>query len=455
MVMQKHDPVMADDNKQTATKFRVPDAGNHGSAPRGPVEPPPERVGSLLRRKREQKERTIADVAAELNIRAAYIEALEQGRFDKLPGKAYAIGFLRSYAEYLTLDSKDLVRRFKDEITGLGQGSQLVFPTPVPESRLPGGALILVSLILFAGAYGAWSVLTRDGSQLAELVPAVPDHLQELVARADPLGESSPPTAVVPQNMPNLADSGQAPAPAAASPLPETLADIPLPAATPEAGGQAAASLAQPAPQPVDGQSDPVGSQPAAPAESPLQPAPAAETPAAPPASLSPTTNEAAAADEPPAALAAPLAPSAEPVSEGSTGLEGATATPPEAPRTGASDIPAAPDTTQLVALPEPSEPRVYGLSNVGSRVTLQAKQDSWIQVREGPDTLLISRVLQAGDSYRVPDRPGILLQTGNAGGIDVEVDGRNLGPFGAVGAVRRDVPLNPDRLIDGSAFRR
>lgn len=448
---------MADEDRQHATKFRIPEPGGHEIAPRGPVAPTPERVGGLLQRTREKHERSIADVAAELNIRAAYLEALEQGRFDKLPGKAYAIGFLRSYAEFLDLDSKDLVRRFKDEITGLEQCSELVFPTPVPESRVPGGALILVSLILCIVAYGAWSVLSRDSDRLAELVPAVPDRLQELVTRADPSGERPEPLMPAPQStadftvtLPSTAEADAlsiveaAPQPSSTAPLDDQVTAV----AVEPAGGLQGAS-----PQTAE---TPLQSVP----EQPLVPVPATrpllddllppqvellqrvtdETIAADEQPLPPAAASQAVIQDAPESLADPAAPVTAAVSQAQPSL---------------AEIPAAPDTTQLATLPEPSAPRVYGLSNVGSRVTLLAKQDSWIQVREGPEELLISRVLQAGDSYRVPDRPGILLQTGNAGGLDVEVDGRNLGTFGAVGAVRRDVPLDPERLFDGSAFRR
>jgi cytoskeleton protein RodZ len=66
----------------------------------------------------------------------------------------------------------------------------------------------------------------------------------------------------------------------------------------------------------------------------------------------------------------------------------------------------------------------------------------------QGPsEELLLTRILRAGDTYRVPDRGDITLMTGNAGGLEVIVDGENLGVLGKAGAVRRDIPLEPDRL--------
>ena len=65
-----------------------------------------------------------------------------------------------------------------------------------------------------------------------------------------------------------------------------------------------------------------------------------------------------------------------------------------------------------------PVEPRVYGSENGGSRITLRATQDSWIQVRAGPDELLLTRVLRAGDTYLVPNRLGVTMQTAIANAI-------------------------------------
>ena len=114
------------------------------------------------------------------------------------------------------------------------------------------------------------------------------------------------------------------------------------------------------------------------------------------------------------------------------------------------SDIPAAPD------LPSESDDegagRVYGVGNVESRVTLTATSDSWVQVRSADDNLLITRVLRAGDAYRVPNQQGLTLETGNAGGLAVTVDGRTAPPLGGSGIVLRGVSLEPQALLSGQA---
>ena len=59
---------------------------------------------------------------------------------------------------------------------------------------------------------------------------------------------------------------------------------------------------------------------------------------------------------------------------------------------------------------------------------------------------MLFSGVLKAGQSYPVPDRPGLSMRAGNAGGLDVTVDGKPAAPLGPIGAVR-NVALDPQSL--------
>ena len=96
--------------------------------------------------------------------------------------------------------------------------------------------------------------------------------------------------------------------------------------------------------------------------------------------------------------------------------------------------------------------PKVYGRSNLDARVVITAVDDSWVQV-QGPDNeLLLTRILHAGDTYRVPDRPGLVMVTGNAGGLEVRVDDTPAPALGPLGVVLRNIALDPDRLLAGTA---
>jgi cytoskeleton protein RodZ len=108
----------------------------------------------------------------------------------------------------------------------------------------------------------------------------------------------------------------------------------------------------------------------------------------------------------------------------------------------------AVPDVPEASAAPE--GPRVYGVTNGPARIVIKAATESWIQVRDR-DNVVSVRTLKSGESYRVPDRSGLTLRTGNAGGLEVSVDGKTVPPVGPPGK-SRNIALDPDRLIAGRA---
>ncbi|MBQ1875161.1 MAG: DUF4115 domain-containing protein [Selenomonas sp.] len=72
-------------------------------------------TGDALRQEREKQNLTIKDIEKGTSIRALYIESIEKGEFDKLPGEAYTKGFIRSYANFLKLDANALVKQYMQE----------------------------------------------------------------------------------------------------------------------------------------------------------------------------------------------------------------------------------------------------------------------------------------------------------------------------------------------------
>jgi cytoskeleton protein RodZ len=135
-------------------------------------------IGNTLRDARKRRGLELSDCELETRIRARYLSALEDERFDVLPEPAYARGFLRNYATFLGLDARVLVEEFNDR-NGTAPALGDVPPPPEPVQRrvpLPGapvrrrrgwrhkgalvwliaGAIGAVLLALWAGA--AWTV---------------------------------------------------------------------------------------------------------------------------------------------------------------------------------------------------------------------------------------------------------------------------------------------------------
>jgi cytoskeleton protein RodZ len=83
-------------------------------------------------------------------------------------------------------------------------------------------------------------------------------------------------------------------------------------------------------------------------------------------------------------------------------------------------------------------------------RLMLRANADAWMQVKDRAGTIFLNRILKVGELWPVPPKANLLLTTGNAGGTEILLDGTATGPLGASGAVRRDLPLDPDMVKDG-----
>lgn len=73
--------------------------------------------GETLRKARESRGWTVADVAGQLNLTPQRLSQIEQGAFDKLPGHTFARGYVRAYAKLLDIDQNRLVLEF-DQFTG-------------------------------------------------------------------------------------------------------------------------------------------------------------------------------------------------------------------------------------------------------------------------------------------------------------------------------------------------
>jgi cytoskeleton protein RodZ len=69
-------------------------------------------IGKALRSARERQGLERAEVEQRTHIRSRYLAALEDERFDAIPGRAYAQGFLRVYADELGLDATQLIDEF-------------------------------------------------------------------------------------------------------------------------------------------------------------------------------------------------------------------------------------------------------------------------------------------------------------------------------------------------------
>ncbi|AXO16761.1 hypothetical protein TH15_13345 [Thalassospira profundimaris] len=360
-------------------------------------------VGSLLKATRVGLGQTVEDVCRMLRIRKIYIEAIESSDYAALPNGPYGLGFVKAYAEHLGLDGAEIARRFRAESNAPAVRSELSFPKPVQESRVPGGAVLLIAVMLGLGAYGGWYYLSSQGKTIADLVDPLPERLASYSTTASQ--DSTP------RNLENAADAQAAeaeittPAPVIAdqgAPIEETtVSEAPVAESASEPVAEVAEATEEPAEAPVVSEEV---------AEAPAQEA-------------APVANEVVTATEQ-APVEAEVA-------------EAPAAQTPAAPAAEVASVPAAPE------VDEAGGARVFGAVNVDSRVTISAVETSWVRIREADGNVLLTRMLTAGDTYMVPNRDGLKLEVGNAGALTYSIDGSEAQPVGEYGAVISDFSLD------------
>jgi cytoskeleton protein RodZ len=185
-----------------------------------------------------------------------------------------------------------------------------------------------------------------------------------------------------------------------------------------------------PSPQPIAPAAPPIVLPPPPIAQAPAVQVPAPQAPAALPPVPQPAPTAQAPVAQPPV--------SPPPVAQAPVAAPPAAAPPvaaPPAPVAQASAPPAAAEASTS-----------YGAATAG-RIRVEATAPAWIQVRGPNNEQIFTRLLNAGERYQVPDRAGLTLLTGNAGGVRIVLDGQTLAPLGAEGEVKRGISLDPERL--------
>ena len=213
--------------------------------------------GDRLRREREQRGISLDDISLTTKIRAGLLQALEEEKFDRLPGGIFNKGFVRAYARHLGLDEDQLVA---DYLVASGEGPvrkpgentagmrgdipepriQLVREEPKSEPK-DGNSLsiwgILAGLLVLVvvGAV-AWIYYHRE--RQSDNVPA---------SQPAAVTEPATPPASNPSQVPTNQAANQASAPDSHAAAPSSAPASPPPAAQkPESQARSSAPVANP-----------------------------------------------------------------------------------------------------------------------------------------------------------------------------------------------------------------
>ena len=339
-------------------------------------------VGETLRRERVKRNLEIEEISKELKISARFLQAIEDDRFESLPGGVFAKSFVRQYARFLGLDEQQIAGQVQQTLSPLPEPSQL------PERSKPAGFAPLD----IPRVDDEWQTVGDRGFHWSGWLSAVVFVAVMLVCSAiytwiqRPKYASSRPSA---SGAPSQATQAQN----APAPQPPVETSPPPPPAEPQATS------------PVEGQSangSPVAGQ--------LGAAPAGQLPA-PPSSV-PTAESRPAEPRPETPKAAETKP---------------------APPGTVEPKPVAPKPAETRAADTPALPLTGGGA---VRVTVTADEAVWLLAR-ADGKYAFSATLDPHTTRTVEAAREVTLRLGNAGGVTITLNGKSIGPAGPKGQVR------------------
>ena len=137
-------------------------------------------IGERLRAAREVKGLTLEQVAAQTRIPQRHLQTIETGDFSQLPGRTYAVGFVRTYAKTVGLDQDEAVATVRAELdaqSGIEDSRPATFepgdPARVP-SRLLGWFALFALLLFLAGGFFFFRAMFAPAGELPSLVEPEP-----------------------------------------------------------------------------------------------------------------------------------------------------------------------------------------------------------------------------------------------------------------------------------------
>jgi len=154
--------------------------------------------GERLRRERELREVTLAEITSATRIGSRYLDALENENWKALPGGVFNRGFVRAIARYLGLDEEAFLAEYD-----LAHNAQVPPEPQRPEERIPSlprwlpfalilGALALLVGLFAAGLYG-WHYYRARRAHLSSSPAAVlPQPASDSVAGNSTAASTSP-----------------------------------------------------------------------------------------------------------------------------------------------------------------------------------------------------------------------------------------------------------------------
>ena len=123
--------------------------------------------GEALQEARTKSNQSLSQISSLLRIRHDYLKAIENGTPDNIPGTAYAIGFIKSYSNYLGIDPEGYINSLKTKAQNPALKNSNVFPSPAPEGKIPSVMVIFTTILITGGIVLIWDNLQKTSTHLS------------------------------------------------------------------------------------------------------------------------------------------------------------------------------------------------------------------------------------------------------------------------------------------------
>jgi hypothetical protein len=135
-------------------------------------------IGDILRRERLRRGLKLEQVSAHTKIGQHYLLAMEENRFERLPGGLFTRSFLRQYTHALDLDEEEVIASLKQQC----EEPSIAPSEPQPQYRpshlplLPAAAWLVIVTFSCGGIYTLWENVRRSLFETSVFVPSPMAH---------------------------------------------------------------------------------------------------------------------------------------------------------------------------------------------------------------------------------------------------------------------------------------
>ena len=149
--------------------------------------------GEVLREARHKSNQSLSQISSLLRIRHDYLKAIENGTPDDIPGTTYAIGFIKSYSNYLGIDPEAYIKSLKTQVQNPELKNSNVFPSPAPEGKIPGVMVIFTTILITVGIVLIWNNLQKTSTDSSTQHDVIKSRTNTIIAVGEQENQNNDP----------------------------------------------------------------------------------------------------------------------------------------------------------------------------------------------------------------------------------------------------------------------